>query len=122
MAINFDQVVKGAVEHAAPHRFWGRIASVDSSAIQIKGMSRRARIGDRVEIGRNNQTYGEIIAIHNDALIAMPESSMAGLSPGDRAYLKAPKGVRPCDGWIGKVLAPDGYFANGEPTPKGDRY
>ncbi len=121
MAIGLAEAVKGGVESLSPVKTWGSVDAINGGVIRITGISRNARIGDRVMFQGSERTFGEIIAIAESEALAMPDSGIAGMSPGDRAYLCPPASVRPCSAWIGEVISSDGVFLNGAPTPKGER-
>jgi len=121
MAMNFAEVVKGAVEDAAPSRLWGRVSAIDGGIIHVAGLVGAARIGDRIRMGGESESSGEVIAINDKHVLAMPDATINGMSPGDRAYLYPNEAARPCHAWIGEVLSSDGLFLDGRPTPKGER-
>ncbi len=121
MEINLTDVVEGAVEKVETNRLWGRVTAIEGGVIQIVGLQSTARIGDRIRIKGKSTSSGEVIAIKDEYLLAMPDSTLNGMSPGDRAYLRQVDGARPCEAWIGKVLSSDGVFFDSRPTPKGAR-
>jgi flagellum-specific ATP synthase len=122
MVIDLAEIVKGTVGAVDAHRLWGRVSAIDCGVIKVAGLNGAARIGDRIRIeGSAQSSFGEIISIKDDYLLAMSDSSLAGMSPGDRAYLFTNSDARPCKAWIGEVLSSSGDFFDGRPTPKGPR-
>lgn len=121
MRTDFAEVVKGCVEAAAPYRQMGKVSAIDCGVIRIGGLGHSARIGDRIKIEGASGSVGEIIAIADGDVLAMADSSLTGLSPGDRAYLFSAGGIRPCRAWIGETLSANGRFFDGRPTPNGAR-
>lgn len=121
MVIDFADIVKGSVDAIDAHRLWGRVSAIEGGVIRIAGLNGAARIGDRVKIGDDGAASGEIISIKDDHLLAMPDSSLSGMSPGNRAYLCSDSDARPCEAWIGEVISSDGTFFDGRATPKGRR-
>ena len=121
MTIMFNDIVNGVGAKECAHQYWGRVTGIDSGVVHIGGLKSLARIGDRVEIRGNVHSYAEIIAIKDDAVLAMPDASLSGMSPGDRAYLHPSKGLRPCNAWVGHVMNSEGEFMDGDETPQGER-
>lgn len=121
MTINLADLAKGAFDKVEVQKVWGRVSAIDSGVIHIAGLAGLARIGDRVSIVGKGRASGEVIAIRNDELLAMPDSSLSGMSPGDRAYLCAEDAVYPSKEWIGEILSSNGTFFDGRRTPKGKR-
>ena len=121
MTINLADLAKGAFDKVEAQKVWGRVSAIDSGVIHISGLAGLARIGDRVSIVGKGRASGEVIAIRDGELLAMPDSSLSGMSPGDRAYLCAEEEVFPSEQWIGEILSSDGTFFDGRRTPKGER-
>ncbi len=121
MNMKFNDIVNGVAAGACAHQLWGSVAAIERGVIHITGLRSLARIGDRVEICGRVSSYGEIIAIRDELVLAMPDSSMNGMSPGDRVYLHTHKEVRPSNAWVGNVMNSEGAFTNGRPTPQGER-
>jgi len=122
MVIDIAEIVKGKVGAVDAHRLWGRVSAIDCGVIKISGLNGAARIGDRVKIeGKGSSSSGEIISIKDDHLLAMSDSSLTGMSPGNRAYLCVNNDARPCEAWIGEVISSSGEFFDGRPTPQGRR-
>ena len=121
MNMKFNDIVNGVAASLDTHRLWGSVSAIESGVIHITGLRSLARIGDRVQIRGQVSSFGEIIAIRDEIVLAMPDSSLSGMSPGDRAYLYASKGVRPSNSWVGNVMNSEGAFSDGRPTPQGER-
>lgn len=119
MLMDFSQSVKGSVDAIDTCRLWGRVSAIEGGIIRIVGLNNAARIGDRVTIGADSEFSGEVIAIRDDYLLAMPDSGLNGTAPGERAYLCADTPPRPCEAWIGEVLSSDGTYFDGRSTPQG---
>jgi len=146
MTINLTDLAKGAFDAVDAHHVWGRVAAIDGGVVHVTGLSGLARIGDRILIAAKDGdapaqalgqmpgqasgqasdqasgcVAGEVIAMRSDELLVMPEASLSGMSPGDRAYLRAESDVFPSEEWIGEILSSDGTFFDGRRTPKGER-
>ncbi|MHA7873201.1 MAG: flagellum-specific ATP synthase FliI, partial [Hyphococcus sp.] len=119
--MEFSEIIKGSVEPVAAQRRWGRVKAIEGGVIHVAGLNGAARIGDRVRIGGDANASGEVIAIRDDHLLAMPEAALKGMSPGDRAYLWTDDDARPSRAWIGSVLSSTGEYFDGSPAPQGGR-
>ncbi|GJL95958.1 MAG: ATP synthase [Hyphococcus sp.] len=121
MNINLTEIIKGAVDDIEPQNVWGRVSGINSGVIHVSGLQDHARIGDRLTIKGDIASSGEVIAIKSGDIMAMPDASTVGMSPGDQVCLAREKNVRPSAAWIGGVLNSDGNYFDGTPTPKGER-
>ncbi|MFQ5562458.1 MAG: FliI/YscN family ATPase [Parvularculaceae bacterium] len=102
-------------------RVWGSVSAVDGGMIRVSGLSGLARIGDRINIVGSENAGGEIIAIEDANVLAMPTSPLDGISVGARAYIRPDEGARPSNAWLGKVLNAFGEAFDGSPAAKGVR-
>ena len=121
MATNLSELITAATDDIDATKMWGRVTAIDSGVVQIRGLSKIARIGDRIEVHDSNAGAGEIIAINDNFVSAMPDGSLSGLAPGDRAYLLPNKNPRPSRAWVGEIISSDCAMSDGRPAPKGER-
>lgn len=100
----------------------GRISAIQSHLLGITGLSRVATIGDRIEVARQGAAAlgGEVLQLDGDLANVMPDGPPDGISIGDRARIIESGCLRPCDGWIGRIVDPFGHPMDGRPLPKGD--
>jgi flagellum-specific ATP synthase len=106
-----------------PVRVWGEVAAVDSAALRIGGLGRAGRRGDRVlvEPAGREPVLAEIVAIDERGAKAMWFGSGEGVAVGDRAWLEPQQDVKPCAGWIGRVVDAFGRPMDGLPLAEGVR-
>lgn len=102
-------------------RHFGRIQSLHSATLLAQGLSRRARLGDRVSIeGSQGQSVGgEILALTREGAEVLPESPVEGLALGDRIEHLGRNAIAPDDSWIGRVIDPYGAPLDGRPLGRG---
>ncbi len=107
-------------ETLSPIKVWGRISAIDGGVMRVKGLNGFARIGDEIALAPNGKAAGEIIAVDGDESLIMPNIPLTGIATGARAYIKKDHGVRPCIGWLGRVLNCNGQDFAGGATPQGE--
>lgn len=102
-------------------RYFGRIQSLHSATLLAQGLSRRARLGDRVLIeGALGHTVGgEILALTRDGAEVLPEAPVEGLALGDRIEHVGRNDISPDDSWIGRVIDPYGTPLDGRALGRG---
>ncbi len=104
-----------------PVRRFGRVQAVDSGTLALHGLSRAARLGDRVEIARANGTplTAEVLRLSPEDVHVLPEGAREGVAVGDPAMLLGAAEIAPDDSWIGRVIDPLGAPLDGRPLPPG---
>lgn len=100
---------------------WGSVVSVENGLLEIAGLNDAAKIGDRLKFTGSRSTYGEIVAMREDAVFVLPDASLAGMAPGDRAYLCTDNEFRPSTQWLGRVINASGEIVHAAVTPRGER-
>ena len=109
---------------AAPaQRRCGVVSAADGATVTITGLADRAKLGDPVHIGpsvKEPGLTGEIVALTREEAQAMTVGSHAGVALGDRVWLTPSASLRPCDGWLGRVIDSHGEPLDGAPLPQGD--
>lgn len=118
MTPDLIEIAQGVAAGVRAERPFGRISALDGGSMRLAGLSDIARIGDGVEV--DGALAGEIIAIDGETAIAMPNTSVSGVSIGGRAYLKPDTGARPTRAWLGRVLNGFGDSFDGTPAPQGE--
>ncbi len=121
MTATFQHIINGFLPDAAPHAMWGSVVSVENGLLEIAGLNDAAKIGDRLQFSGSQSTYGEVVAMREEAVFVLPDASMTGMAPGDRAYLCTDNEFRPSTEWLGSVINASGKNINGGVTPRGDR-
>lgn len=100
---------------------WGDVVSVENGLLEIAGLNDFAKIGDRLRFAGGQSTHGEVVAMREDAVFVLPDASMTGMAPGDRAYLCTDNEFRPSLEWLGSVINAAGETVDSAVTPRGDR-
>lgn len=124
MEIKFESLQRDLTA-LSPLRRTGQITEVSADRLRISGL-RGCSPGDRVALlaGRaeaGQELFGEITAVEGPDATALPESQLAGLMPGDRAWLMGPAMIAPDASWCGRVIDPTGQPLDGRPLRQGSR-
>ncbi len=106
----------GDVRGAAP---LGRVSGATGGVVEITGLSDTARLGDRVRAVVQGGVGGEVVRIADRTVQILPEGPADGLAVGDAMRLEGPRRFAPDDGWIGRVVDPDGLPIDGRPLLPG---
>lgn len=107
-----------AVDRITPLRFVGRISQISGSTVQISGLSSRARVGDLIQVIGTTR-WGEVVRTAGTTLDALMEGSTEGLGLSATVALNPRSMFAPHDGWIGRVVDPDGSPLDGRPLLPG---
>lgn len=87
----------------------GRIAAASGGTVQVSGLARTARLGDKALIYNGNRPVSaEVIRIGGDLIHLLPEASVDGICLGDLVRIEPRRPFAPDDSWIGRVIDPDG--------------
>ena len=98
----------------------GRGISVTGGLLRVSGLSRAARLGDRVQLqGARGPLAGEAVQMEAAALLVLPDEAAEGVALGARVRLLGPAGIAPSDAWIGRVIDPLGRPLDGRPLLRG---
>ena len=102
-------------------RHFGRISDMRGATLLVQGLSRRARLGDRVLIvgSQGQQIGGEILAMNRDGAEILPEAATEGLAIADRVEHLGRNAIAPDESWIGRVIDPYGEPLDGRPLARG---
>lgn len=103
-----------------PVRHFGRIGEIRAATVLAQGLSRRARLGDRVLIAAAQATVGgEVLALGRDGAEILPEAAVEGLAIGDSVEHLGRNTINPDATWIGRVIDPYGEPLDGRPLGRG---
>ena len=116
----FTEFAAGAVRAMEPWQQWGTISAVDAGALEISGLQTVAKMGDRLRIEGDTGGNAEVVAIRDSHVVAMPDGTVKGMSPGDKVYLCTEDRIFPSQSWLGNVIASDGTLFDGAPAPSGE--
>ncbi len=99
----------------------GRVSAVEAGVIRASGLDDAARIGDRAEVSlSDNRTLrGEVVQLSPDGVVLLPDAAMEGVALGNRVVLSPGGRLAPSEGWIGRVIDPDGNPLDGRPLRAG---
>ncbi|WP_299372786.1 FliI/YscN family ATPase [uncultured Tateyamaria sp.] len=99
----------------------GRVISVQGGTMTVSGLGHCARIGDRAEVTRADNTtlLGEVVQLSDTFAIILPDAPVAGIALGDRVTLDRNAGISPDFSWLGRIVDPDGTPLDGKPLVQG---
>jgi len=99
----------------SPIRPVGRVSGVSGGVVLIDGLADRACIGDRVKVVREDADVlqSEVVQLAGRTLTMLPDGELEGIALGDRASVHSAAMVAPSDGWIGRIVDPDGQPLDG---------
>lgn len=88
-----------------PVRVCGRVVAARGAERVVRGLSRLAALGDQVSIRHGDgPALGEIVRIDRSTATAALYERRASAFVGADATLMGRMAVRPCDGWLGRVV------------------
>lgn len=96
-----------------PARHVGQLAALGRDHVKVAGLGHVAALGDRVRLAQG--LSGEILKLESDGCTVMPEGSADGLRLGAPVTHLGPASIAPHDGWLGRVIDPDGQPMDGRP-------
>jgi flagellum-specific ATP synthase len=114
----FESLLADLAEVRAVRHF-GRVTEMQAATVKVKGLSLRARLGDRVLIG--DSIGGEILAMNQDGAEILPEGEMEGMAIGDSVEHLGRNTIAPDSSWIGRVIDPYGVPLDGRPLARGPK-
>ena len=109
----------GALRRARP---MGRVASLGQGVVEVSGLGRHLRLGDRLALrprGAEAPVACEVLRIGPETVTALPEGDLSAVVVGDRVRWEGAARVSPHEGWIGRVVDPDGRPLDGRPLAPG---
>lgn len=121
-------LVTRALGRMSPLRPQGRVVEAGGAALLVSGLIGRVRLGARGEVICADGTRLPAEVVHLGAELArmLPEGAAEGVAVGDAVRLLPDPAFAPHDGWIGRVIDPDGRPIDGRPllpgaVPRGRR-
>jgi len=101
----------------------GRVSEIGRGLLQVRGLSREARLGDRVAIGppAAERIGGEVIGLTPERAAILPDAPMEGAAIGEAVELAGRADIHPHAGWIGRVVDAFGEPLDGRPLRRGPR-
>ncbi|WP_425092238.1 FliI/YscN family ATPase [Tropicimonas sp. S265A] len=101
----------------------GRICRLGESLVDVEGLARLLKIGDRVrlETKAGRSVGAEVVALNSEKASVFPESRTEGLAIGDRAIYCGQSSIAPDPSWVGHTLDAFGNAMDGTRLRDGDR-
>ena len=101
----------------------GRVSGISGGEIEISGLEREARIGDRLVLirGQGDELHGEVLKISNNKISMLPDRSPDRVAMNDRVKLMPAPDFAPGNNWIGRVIDPFGEPLDGRPLLRGEK-
>jgi flagellum-specific ATP synthase len=102
--------------------FQGRITALEGLRIEAVGPAEVLRAGAGVRLGDRQGPRAELVGFSGDTAVFLAAEPVDGLRPGAPVFFTSEAdGVRPCAGWLGRVINAFAEPADGAgPLPRGD--
>ncbi|MEO0989513.1 MAG: FliI/YscN family ATPase [Pseudomonadota bacterium] len=115
----FDQI-RAEVSETPIVRRVGRVTEVARGTLLVTGLNTSASQGDQVAWANgDDQQRGEIIRLTGQGALVLPTGPTAGIAIGDPVIHIGPPRVAPHQGWLGRVVDPDGKPLDDRPLMSG---
>ena len=120
MSENVIDQMSAAIESLEVTQRVGRVTGVFGGTVQFHCAGAAVRVGDRAQVRSNQRPVaGEVIRLETQQGQILLDGSADGISVGDRITLATPEKFAPHNGWIGRVIDPDGIALDGRPLLPG---
>lgn len=108
----------GALRRSRP---LGRVAAVAQGVVEVSGLGRHLRLGDRLSLRPPGAppVPCEALRIGAGVVVALPEEGLGAVRVGDPVRWEGAPRATPHEGWIGRILDPDGAPLDGRPLLPG---
>lgn len=111
------------IEELGSTTVFGRVVAVRGLMIEVAGPVHEMGVGSRLDIetaGRR-RVPAEVVGFQGERALCLPFGPLEGVRMGCRAVITAADGsVRPCQGWLGRVVNALGEPLDGKgPLPQG---
>lgn len=117
-------VLRGALAEIAPINIDGRVVASSGLSVDVAGIARHVKLGDRVLLGARDGHFihAEVVSFRDGLTRAMAFGTLEGIGPGsivrvplgrDDAGRSATSGLRVSDGWLGRIVDPLGQPLDG---------
>jgi len=97
----------------------GYVTALGRDHVSVGGLERIAALGDRVRIGAG--LMGEVLCVDETGVTVMPEGAADGVRLSQDVTHLGAQTISPHDGWLGRIVDPDGAPMDGRPLLSGDR-
>ncbi|TBW37436.1 flagellar protein export ATPase FliI [Siculibacillus lacustris] len=117
-----DSLVREIADLPATTTF-GRVVAVRGLMIEVSGPVHEMSVGSRlaIEAPSGRTVPAEVVGFHGGRALCLPFGALEGVRLGCRALVAGADGsVRPCEGWLGRVVNALGEPLDGKgPLPQG---
>lgn len=113
MNVDIFAPLRAQLRAIQPSRHVGTVAALGRDHVVVSGLGHVAALGDRVQLG--DSLMGEVLRIDTGGCMVMAEGSCDGLRLGLSVTHLGPASIAPHDGWLGRVIDPDGKPMDGRP-------
>ena len=98
----------------------GRVSDVGSTRVRVAGLSHVCRLGDPVRVESDGAALtGEVVHLADQTAQVLLDGPTDGIRLGDPVKLLKRRPFAPDDGWIGRVVDPQGLPLDGKPLLPG---
>ncbi len=115
--------LRGALGALRRPRPMGRVASLGQGVVEVSGLGRHLRLGDRLSLrprGRDAAPVAcEVLRIGPLSVTALPEGDLCAVAVGCAVRWEGAPRVSPHGAWIGRIVDPDGRPLDGRPLAPG---
>ncbi|SFS19198.1 FliI/YscN family ATPase [Yoonia litorea] len=112
--------LRAAIRHVPIRQTVSRVIAVEGQVVIGDMTCSHAKVGDRLHIAATpGPLTAEVIKLTAAGFHALLDAPPTGLRIGDRILLSEPPRFAPDNGWIGRVIDPDGNALDGRPILPG---
>lgn len=108
--------LRDQISRMRAHYDVGRVVRISAGVVQVSGLAKVARVGDRVTIG---DIGGEVIALSPESTTVLCDCAPEGVTIGAEVDLIGQSGIAPDTSWLGRVVDPFGAPLDGMPLRRG---
>ncbi|WP_170336638.1 FliI/YscN family ATPase [Ruegeria arenilitoris] len=114
-------LLKHELDRMTAVRHVGLVSGVANGVIEVAGLNKQARTGDRLTLQRREgpDLSGEVLHVDSDHIHMLPGAAPDGVSLGDRVCLEQSPAFAPGLHWLGRVIDPFGKPLDGKPLLAG---
>ncbi|MTI01440.1 FliI/YscN family ATPase [Roseibium sp. RKSG952] len=114
-------LLKHELDRMTAVRHVGLVSGVANGVIEVAGLNKQARTGDRLTLQRREgpDLSGEVLHVDSDHIHMLPSAAPDGVSLGDRVCLEQSPAFAPGLHWQGRVIDPFGKPLDGKPLLAG---
>ena len=101
----------------------GRVSALGQGVVRVTGLDRQLRLGDRLSLRPPgaDPVPAEVLRIEAGVAVALPEGDVADVGLGDPVRHEGAPRIAPHEGFLGRVIDPDGRPLDGRPLEPGTR-